>query len=189
MMIHYDQLCFLRALVHGGDKAAAEVRAFLAGAEVAARINSMPEVGIVRQKRQFAAVAGFSKFSPIANLRKPIDLVDALQYSLALHLIHFCAAKKIVATFHQRGFQIGREMFLQKRDILIEELFLKRFRRGGNYHAPAAANGGNQVSQCLACSSSGLDNGMLLSLKSFIDHPGHFELRRTKLVTGMTLFE
>src|SRR6202050_4246265 len=131
MMVHEDQVGFLPALVHGGDKASTEVGAFLAGTKVATRVDSVPQVGIVGQKCQFAAVAGFGKFSPIADLREPVDLVDALQYALTLHLMNLRAAEKIVAAFHQRGFQVGREMLLQKWDVLIKELFLKRFRRGG----------------------------------------------------------
>ena len=48
MMVHDDQVGFLCALVHRGDEASVELGALLPGAEVAARVNAMPQVGVIR---------------------------------------------------------------------------------------------------------------------------------------------
>src|SRR5580700_9168314 len=104
MMIHYDQIGFLRVLMHGGDKTAVEIRAFLTGAQVAAGIDAVPQLGVVRQKGQLAAISGLSKLSPIADLREPVGLVDTFQYRLPVDLIYLRAAKKIVTSLHQGSF-------------------------------------------------------------------------------------
>ena len=109
---------FLRALVHGGDEAALEFRALLAGAQIAARVDAIPKLGVVGKKSELAAIAGFRKLLPVANLREPVYFVDALQHRLPVHLVHLLTAEKIGAALHQRSFQIGREMLLQERERL-----------------------------------------------------------------------
>ena len=59
MMIDDDEIGFLGALVHGGDKTLVEVIAFLAGADVSAGVEAGPQIGIVGKKSELAAVAGF----------------------------------------------------------------------------------------------------------------------------------
>ena len=68
MMIHDDQVGFVRPLVHRRDEATLKFRALLPGAQVAARVDAVPKLGVVGQERQFAAVAGFGKLLPVVNL-------------------------------------------------------------------------------------------------------------------------
>ena len=189
MMIDDDQVRFLRALVHRGDEAALKFGALLAGAEVAARVDAIPQLGVVGKKRQLAAVAGFGQLFPIADLREPVHFVDALQDGLALHLVHFLPAQKIGAALHQRGFQIRREMLLQEGHVLLEELLLKRFGGRRNDHAAAAANRGNQIRQRLACARARFDDDVLVLRESFVGNLRHGELRRPEFVSRMALFK
>ena len=85
------------ALVHRRDETALKFRAFLPAAKVAARVDAVPQLGVVGKKSQLAAVARLGELLPIADLRKPVDFIDALQDRLAFHLMHFLAAQKIRA--------------------------------------------------------------------------------------------
>ncbi len=189
VVIHDDEVGFLRALVHGGDETLLKFGALLAAAEVAARVDAVPEFRVVGKKRELAAIAGFGQLAPVANLREPVDFVHAFQDGLAFHLMHFLPAQKIGAALHQRRLQVGREVLLQEGNILLEELLLQRFRGGGDHHAPAAANRRNQIGERLAGAGARLDHDMLMVLEGFFDDPRHFELRRAELVAGMTRFE
>ena len=189
MVIHDDQVRFLRALVHRGDEAALEFGALLAGAKIAARVDAIPQLGVVGEERQLVAVARFGQLFPVADLREPVNLVDSLQDRLALHLMHFLAAEKIRAALHQRGLQIRREVFLQEGNVLLEELLLQRFGRRRNDHAPSAANRGNQIRERLAGAGAGLDHDVLMLRESVVGDLRHRQLRRPEFVSGMALFE
>ena len=80
-------------------------------------------------------------------------------------------------------------MLLQEWDVLLKQLFLKRFGGGGNNHAAAAADRGNQVGECLSGSRARFDDDVLVLLKSFVDDPRHFQLRGPQLISRMALFE
>ena len=66
MMVHDDQVGFVRALVHRRDEAALKFRALLPAAQVAARVDAIPELGIVGKKSELAAIARFRQFLPVA---------------------------------------------------------------------------------------------------------------------------
>ena len=149
----------------------------------------MPQFRVVWQERQLTAISSFRQLAPIAYLREPVDLVNAFQHRLPLHLIHFRATKKVVAPLHQRRFQIRSKMFLQEGHILIEELLLQRFRRRGNHHPPPATNRRDQVRQSFSRPGSGLDDGVLPLLKRFIHHLGHLELRGTVFIPRMAFLQ
>ena len=110
MVIDDDEVGFLGALVHGGDKALVEVVALLPGAGVSARVEARPQIGIVGKKGELAAIAGFGELRPLANLAESIDLFDAFQHGLVGHLMHAGVAQEIRTALHHRDFQIGREM-------------------------------------------------------------------------------
>ena len=67
-------------------------------------------------------------------------------------------------------------MFLQERNVFLVELLLQRFCRGGNDHAAAAANRGNQIGERFAGSGAGFDDGVMMLFESVVDDLGHFEL-------------
>src|SRR5580692_8827273 len=124
MVIHNDQVGFLSPLVHRGDEATLELLALLPAAKVAARIDPVPKLGVVGQKRKLVAIAGFSQLLPIANLRKPVALVDSLQNRLPLHLVNLLATKKVRPSLHEGRFEVWSKMFLQEGHILLKKLFL-----------------------------------------------------------------
>src|SRR5579862_4680538 len=188
-VIHDNQIRFLRPLVHRRDEAVLEFRALLPRAKIAARVNPVPKLGIVRQKGQFAPVARLRQFFPILDLREPIHLVDALQHRLPHHLVHLFPAEKVRPPLHQRCFQIRCEMFFQEGNVFLKQLLLKRLRRSRNHHPPPAAYRGNQIRQRLASSGASFDHHMLMFLKCFVSHARHLQLRRAKLVPRMPLFE
>ena len=95
---------------------------------------------------------------------KPVHFVETLQRGLVGHAVDFFAAQKIAAALHHGHFQFRREIFLQKRNVLLEKLLLQRFRGRRNHHAPPAANRGNQVRQRFARAGPGLDNQVALFL-------------------------
>src|SRR5258708_26066139 len=72
MMIYDDQVRFFGALLHGGDEALLEFRAFLPRAGIAPRIDSRPQFRIVRQKSELGAVSGFGQLGPILNLAQRV---------------------------------------------------------------------------------------------------------------------
>ena len=90
--------------MHRRDEAALKFRALLAGAKIAARVDTVPQVRVVGEERQLTAVAGFGELFPVADLRKPIDFIESLQDGLPFHLMNLLAAKEIRPPLHQSGF-------------------------------------------------------------------------------------
>ena len=113
------------ALMHRGDEALIEFRAFLAGASVAARVEAHPEIGIVGEKCELGAIAGFGQLRPIADLAERVDFFEAFEHRLVGHLMRFDAAEKIRAALHHRDFEFRREMLLQKRNVFLIQLLLQ----------------------------------------------------------------
>src|SRR5579862_7243146 len=188
-VVHNNQVRFLRPLVHRRDETVLKLRAFLSRAKIAARVNPVPKLGVVRQKSQFAAVARLRQLLPILDLREPVHFVDAFQHRLPHHLVYLLTAEKIRSPLHQRRFQIRREMFLQEGNVLLKKLLLKRFCCGRNHHPPPAANCRNQIRQRLPSSRPRFDHHMLMFLKRIVSHLSHLELRGAKLIPRMPLFE
>ena len=119
---------------------------------------------------------------------KPVQFVEAFQRGLAGHAVDFFPAQEISAPLHHGHFQFGREIFLQKRNVLLEKLFLQRFRGRRNHHAPPAADRGNQVRQRFARAGSGLDNQMPLFLERGLHQFRHLQLRWPMFVAPRHVF-
>ena len=75
-------------------------------------------------------------------------------------------------------------MLLQKRDVFLVELLLQGFGGGGNDHAAAAADRGNQVGQRFARSRAGFDDGVVMLFEGIVNHFGHFQLTGAMLVAA-----
>ncbi len=121
-------------------------------------------------------------------MREPVHFVKALQRGLVAHPVNFLAAQKIAAPLHHGHFQFRREIFLQKRNVLLEKLLLQRFRGRRNHHAPPAANRGDQVRQRFPRARPGLDNQMALFLERGFHQFRHLELRWPVLVALRHVF-
>jgi hypothetical protein len=90
--------------MHPGDEAAVEFRTFLARAHVTARVQPVPELGVIRQERQLRAIAGLGEFFPSGNLCESILFVKTLERGLSLRPINFLPAEKIAASLHHGNF-------------------------------------------------------------------------------------
>ena len=178
------------ALVHRGDEAAVEIRRTSARCRVRCRasIRSQSSASSGRNVSSLRSPVSVS-FLPIADLRKPVDLVHAFQHRLPFHLVDLLPAQKIRAALHQRDLQIRREMLLQEGHVFVEELLLKRFRRRRDDHAPPAANRRNQIRERLARAGARLDHHVLMLLERRLDNPRHLELRRAELIPRVPFFQ
>ncbi len=94
----------------------------------------------------------------------------------------FLAAQKISAALHYRDFQVGREMFLNERNVLAEKLFLEGFGCGGNHHAAPTAQRRNQISERLSGAGAGLDDSVTMALEGIVDDFSHLKLRAAMLI-------
>ena len=145
VMIDDDQVRFLGALVHRGKEtllkfAGISGRSRCRGARRCATTAPNRPARNVSSARSPVSVS----FRPIANLAESVDFLHALQHGLVGHGVHLCEAQEIGAAFHHRDFQFRSEVLLQERDVFLKELFLKRFRGGGDHDAAAAADCGEQ---------------------------------------------
>ncbi len=78
-------------------------------------------------------------------------------------------------------------MFLEKRYVLVEKLFLKILGPGRDHHAFSRQNRGNQVRQSFSRASAGLHQQMFFFGQSGLYRFGHLELARTKFISRVPL--
>ena len=168
VMVHDNQVGFLRPLVHSRHKARVERRAFLPRASVAPCVQASPQFRIIRQERQLRAIARLRQLGPILDLPKIIHFLDALKQRLVLHLVQLRNAQKIRPPLHQCGFQVRRKMFLQKRNIFLEQLLLQRFRCRGDHHTTSARDRRNQVGERLARPGAGLHDRVMMRFERIV---------------------
>src|SRR5262249_8964928 len=91
------------------------------------------------------------------------------------------------ASFHAHGLERNRSDLLKKGNVFFVELLLKCLCRGGDKHAPACDEGGDQVRESLSCSGAGLNQKDAALLKSAVHLLSHFDLTGTILVVGVML--
>ena len=72
-------------------------------------------------------------------------------------------------------------MFLEERNVLEEELFLEILGAGGDDHALAREDRGNQVGERLAGAGARLDDQVAAFGERRLDGLGHLELPGTEL--------
>jgi hypothetical protein len=90
-------------------------------------------------------------------------------------------AEVIPPPLHVGGGKRNAERLAQDAQILEIDLLLQVLGSGGNEHALAAENGGDQVRQCLSGAGAGLDQQDASVLEGAGDSIGHLPLRRTAL--------
>jgi len=78
-------------------------------------------------------------------------------------------------------------MFLEKRDVLEEELLLQVFGASGDDDAFAGEDGGDEIGERFAGAGAGLDHEVLAIGESGFDGLGHLELAGPKLIIRMPL--
>jgi hypothetical protein len=131
MVIDDDDVALLRLLMHPRDEAALELRALLAGAQIAARVHLGPRAARFGQRLDLGAVADFGGLLPLANDLKIGDLFQAFSTG------SFRRRRSSGGRRNWRGPSCSRraaaaEMLFRKRNVLEEKLLLQILRAGGN---------------------------------------------------------
>src|ERR1700746_1642536 len=99
-MVDDPDVALLRALVHQGEEAAAELLALLARAKIAASVHFAPGRGSLRQSLDFRAVADLRGLLPRLDPLKIGHFLQAVEHRLALRVVDLLAAGVIVAALH-----------------------------------------------------------------------------------------
>ena len=115
------------------------------------------------------------------------DFFEAVEDGLLFGIVDFLAAGVVVAALHVADFERAREMFLQERNVLEEELLLQVLGAGGNDDALAGEDGGDQIGERFAGAGAGFDDQMLAVGERGFDGLGHFELAGAVFVIRMPL--
>src|SRR6266852_3543687 len=184
VMVHDDQIRFLRPLLHRGDEAFPELRALLPRAGVPARVHPRPQLRIVRQKRKLRAIPGLRQLRPILDLPELLHFLHAFEHRLVRHLVQLRAAQKIRPPLHHRDLQLRREVLLQKRNVFLVQLFLQRLRCCRNHHPPPAANRRQQIRQRLSRSGSRFHHHMVMLFERVVHQLRHLQLCPPVLVSA-----
>ncbi len=118
-----------------------------------------------------------------------LDLLQAAEHGLIGKVIKLFAAQIVVAPLHvadvELAFAVGEKRLLEKRDILMEELFLQILGSGRNDDSLAGANDGHQVGQSLARAGAGFDDQVTLFFQRLLDSLRHLQLSAAKFVGRM----
>ena len=80
-------------------------------------------------------------------------------------------------------------MLFEERNVFEEELLLKILGAGGNDHALAGENRGDQIGERFSGARAGLDDQVLLVGERALDRFGHLELPVAEFVVGVPLRE
>ena len=189
VVVDDDDVAFLGALVHQGEEAALEVGALLPGAQLAARVELGPGRAVLGQLPDLGAVAEFGGLFPLADNLEIGDLFEAGKHRLLIGVVDFLAAGVIVAALHVADLERPREVFLEERHVLEEELFLKVLGARGNDDALARKQRRDQIGERLPGTGAGLDDEMPFLRQRRFDGLGHLHLARPEFIVGMPLGE
>jgi hypothetical protein len=185
VVVDDDDVAFGGTLPHQREKAAVKLLALLSSAKVAARVELRPDRAVFRQCPDLAAVAGFGGLLPIADDFEIHHLFKTVENGLLLAVVELLAAEVVLAPFHVAHAQRFGEVLLQKGDVLEVELLLQVLGAGGDHHALAGEDGGQQIRQRLAGAGAGFNNEVLAVDEGIFHGFGHLELPRAKLEIGM----
>ncbi len=154
-----------------------------------ARVDLGPGGAGFGQRLDLGAVADFGGLLPLADDLEIGHFLQARQHRLLLGVVDLLAAGVVVAALHVADLQRPREMLLQERNVLEEELLLQILGAGGDHDALAREQRGNQVRQRLAGARAGFDDQVALVGQRRFHGLGHLHLPRTELVVRMPLGE
>ncbi len=121
---------------------------------------------------------------PVANDLEIGDFFEAFEHGLFFGVVNFLAAGVIGAALHVTSAQRAEVLF-KEGNVLEEELLLKILGAGGDDHALAGKNRGDQIGQRLAGAGASLDDQVLFIGERGLDGFGHFELAVAIFVVGM----
>src|SRR5208283_42371 len=83
------------------------------------------------------------------------------------------------------GTPFSRQRLLQKRNVLVEKLFLEIFCASRDDHALSGHNDRHQIRKSLACSSAGFHNQVTLFFQRLLDRLRHLQLAAAEFIRGM----
>ena len=171
-------------LVHQSDEAAVELFALLAGAELAAGVETVPDGAVLRQFLELGAVSGFGLLFPGADEPAVLDFDESGQGRALLGFVELLAAEVVVAALHVGHVERAVEIPFEERDVLVVELLLQVLRAGRDDDAFAAGDDRNQVGEGFPRAGAGLDQQMTPFGEHRFDLLGHGELPGPELVMG-----
>jgi len=161
-----------------------------------AGIEPGPERAGLRKRGELGAVANFGLFVPVEQGAEFMDLVEAAEHRLVGELVELFAAEIVLAPLHVADLEtrlagggLAEKRMLKKWHVLEEELLLEIFGAGGDDHALAALDDGEEVRERLASAGAGFDDEVSLLLDGLLDGVGHGELSLAELVGRMALGE
>ena len=119
-----------------------------------------------------------------------LDLLQSAQHRLIGEVVKLLAAQIIVAPLHvadiQLAFAIGKKRLLEKRNILVEELFLQILGAGRNDDPLARSDDGHQISQSFARAGAGFHDQVTLFFQRLLHRLRHLQLSAAKFVRRMS---
>ena len=193
MMVDDDDVALHRPAVHLGDEAAVPGAALLSQAGVGTGVELVPESAGFRKRCQFGLVSRLRDLLPGRDGAVVLDLLQTAEHGLIGKVIQLLAAQIVVASLHvadlELAFAVGEKRLLEKRDILMKELFLQILGSGRNDDSLAGANDGHQVGQRLARAGAGFNDQVTLFFQRLLDRLRHLQLSAAKLVGGMSARE
>ena len=185
VVVDDDDVGFGGPLVHQSDEAAVELFALLAGAELAAGVETVPDGAVLRQFLELGAVSGFGLLFPGADELAVLDFDESGQGRTLLGFVELLAAEVVVAALHVGHVERAVEIPFEERDVLVVELLLQVLRAGRDDNAFAAGDDRNQVGEGLPRAGAGLDQQMTPFGEHRFDLLGHRELPGPELVMGV----
>ena len=189
VVVDDDDVGFGGPLMHQSDEAAVELFALLAGAELAAGVEMVPDGAVLRELLELGAVSGFGLLFPGADELEVLDFDESGKGGALLGFVELLAAEVVVAALHVGHVERAVEVLFEKRDVFVVELLLQVLRAGRDDDAFAAGDDRNQVGEGLPRAGAGLDQQMTPFSEHRFDLLGHGDLPGPKLVMGVLCSE
>ena len=112
-----------------------------------------------------------------------------LEHRLAIGVVDLLAAGEIGAALHVADLQRAVEMLLQKRNVFVEELLLQVLGAGGDHHAFAGEQRGDQIRERFSGAGAGVHQQVLFFGERGFHGFGHLQLPGAKLVARVPFRE
>ncbi len=189
-MVDDDDVALHRFAAHFRDVATLKLAALLTNAGLGARVEFVPQQAGLRQFRQLGPVARAGRFFPGGDGAILLDLLQAVQHRLIRQVVKLFAAQIIVAPLHVADREAGTrripvQRLLEKRDVLVEELFLQILCSSRDDDALARANHRHQIRQRLPRARACFHNEVPLFFQRLLDRLRHLQLAATEFVRWM----
>ncbi len=180
VVVHDHEVGLERALAHPRHEARVEQRARLADAVLARRRDLAPELDAVRHVLDLGAVPGLREGGPRLHRAEDRDLLEAAEGTRLAEGGEAQQAEVVRPALHDRDAQLAAEGAGEDRDVLLDELLLEVLGAGGDDHAAAELDRGEEIRESLAGAGAGLGEKQ----PARVEHLGH---RLRELALGLAL--